>query len=322
MDAAGAQGRACGARTARRLPAGAAWRHAVHLWRVQREESGARQGYVCCAACVRCPASRGRHPRSWTTAAPPPHPPPPTPPAPTAHVVPLQIALRRASARTTTRTTARAPCTTTYGASTSRRSPLSARRSRVGAAVAHGALPHSDATLEPTEPACPSAGMAPNPRTAFGLVTHKKRVVLFGGIVDQEGKVRLYVAGWGGGPPSIPLSHAACPPPPPPFLPPTLSRASACTPSSSTSSTSSSWRPGAGIRSPCALHPRRPRQRRRNLLLRGRPGLQGMLATAAVVAAAAAAGFCSRRRRRRSSKSRQQQRQCRAAVAAAACQQA
>ncbi|KAI7844606.1 hypothetical protein COHA_001846 [Chlorella ohadii] len=31
-------------------------------------------------------------------------------------------------------------------------------------------------------------GMAPNPRTAFGLVTHKKRAVLFGGILDQEGK--------------------------------------------------------------------------------------------------------------------------------------
>ena len=34
--------------------------------------------------------------------------------------------------------------------------------------------------------------MAPNPRTAFGLVTHKRRAVLFGGILDQEGKV-----GWG-----------------------------------------------------------------------------------------------------------------------------
>lgn len=33
--------------------------------------------------------------------------------------------------------------------------------------------------------------MAPNARTAFGLVTHKKRAVLFGGIVDQEGKVGL-----------------------------------------------------------------------------------------------------------------------------------
>jgi hypothetical protein len=30
--------------------------------------------------------------------------------------------------------------------------------------------------------------MAPNPRTAFGMVTHRKRAVLFGGILDQEGK--------------------------------------------------------------------------------------------------------------------------------------
>ncbi|KAL4432778.1 hypothetical protein ABPG77_008104 [Micractinium sp. CCAP 211/92] len=36
--------------------------------------------------------------------------------------------------------------------------------------------------------------MAPNPRTAFGLVTHKKRAVMFGGILDQEGQGgdRLY----------------------------------------------------------------------------------------------------------------------------------
>jgi hypothetical protein len=55
------------------------------------------------------------------------------------------------------------------------------------------------ASLSPLTPAqrrclpVPSAdaGMAPNPRTAFGLVTHRKRVVLFGGILDQEGKVRL-----------------------------------------------------------------------------------------------------------------------------------
>ncbi|EFN58682.1 hypothetical protein CHLNCDRAFT_19775, partial [Chlorella variabilis] len=36
-------------------------------------------------------------------------------------------------------------------------------------------------------------GMVPNPRTAFGMVTHRKRAVLFGGILDQEGKGdRLY----------------------------------------------------------------------------------------------------------------------------------
>lgn len=40
--------------------------------------------------------------------------------------------------------------------------------------------------------------MAPNPRTAFGLVTHKKRAVLFGGILDQEGKVGWAAGGRGG----------------------------------------------------------------------------------------------------------------------------
>ena len=33
------------------------------------------------------------------------------------------------------------------------------------------------------------AGMAPGPRASFGLAAHKKRVVLFGGITDQKGKV-------------------------------------------------------------------------------------------------------------------------------------
>ena len=32
------------------------------------------------------------------------------------------------------------------------------------------------------------AGIAPSPRTNFGLVTHKKRAVLFGGITDQHGR--------------------------------------------------------------------------------------------------------------------------------------
>ena len=33
--------------------------------------------------------------------------------------------------------------------------------------------------------------MAPNPRTAFGLAVQptKKRAIMFGGILDQEGKV-------------------------------------------------------------------------------------------------------------------------------------
>ncbi|KAL4853408.1 Kelch domain-containing protein 4 [Chlorella vulgaris] len=38
-------------------------------------------------------------------------------------------------------------------------------------------------------------GMAPNQRTAFGLVTHRKRAVLFGGIMDQEGKASK-LEGW------------------------------------------------------------------------------------------------------------------------------
>ena len=32
--------------------------------------------------------------------------------------------------------------------------------------------------------------MAPGARTSFGLVTHKKRAVLFGGVMDREGQVR------------------------------------------------------------------------------------------------------------------------------------
>lgn len=32
------------------------------------------------------------------------------------------------------------------------------------------------------------AGMAPNPRTSFALVTHKKRAIIFGGVTDQHGK--------------------------------------------------------------------------------------------------------------------------------------
>lgn len=32
------------------------------------------------------------------------------------------------------------------------------------------------------------AGIAPSPRTNFGLVTHKKRAILFGGITDQHGR--------------------------------------------------------------------------------------------------------------------------------------
>lgn len=37
------------------------------------------------------------------------------------------------------------------------------------------------------------AGMAPQPRTSFGMVTHKNRAVLFGGVADQAGKGdRLY----------------------------------------------------------------------------------------------------------------------------------
>lgn len=31
------------------------------------------------------------------------------------------------------------------------------------------------------------AGMAPNPRTSFGVVTHRDRAVLFGGVLDREG---------------------------------------------------------------------------------------------------------------------------------------
>jgi hypothetical protein len=33
--------------------------------------------------------------------------------------------------------------------------------------------------------------MTPNPRTAFGMVTHRSRAIMFGGILDAEGKVRL-----------------------------------------------------------------------------------------------------------------------------------
>ena len=37
------------------------------------------------------------------------------------------------------------------------------------------------------------AGMAPQPRTSFGMVTHRNRAILFGGVVDQAGKGdRLY----------------------------------------------------------------------------------------------------------------------------------
>lgn len=32
------------------------------------------------------------------------------------------------------------------------------------------------------------AGMAPQPRTSFGMVMHKNRAVLFGGVADQAGK--------------------------------------------------------------------------------------------------------------------------------------
>ena len=32
--------------------------------------------------------------------------------------------------------------------------------------------------------------MAPGPRASFGMVAHRKRAVLFGGITDQRGKVR------------------------------------------------------------------------------------------------------------------------------------
>ena len=30
--------------------------------------------------------------------------------------------------------------------------------------------------------------MAPQPRTSFGLVMHKSRAILFGGVADQAGK--------------------------------------------------------------------------------------------------------------------------------------
>lgn len=33
------------------------------------------------------------------------------------------------------------------------------------------------------------AGMAPGSRTSFGMVTHRKRAVLFGGVMDREGQV-------------------------------------------------------------------------------------------------------------------------------------
>ena len=36
------------------------------------------------------------------------------------------------------------------------------------------------------------AGMAPGARTSFAMVTHKRRAVLFGGILDREGQV----GGW------------------------------------------------------------------------------------------------------------------------------
>lgn len=32
------------------------------------------------------------------------------------------------------------------------------------------------------------AGMAPQPRTSFGLAVHKNRAILFGGVADQAGK--------------------------------------------------------------------------------------------------------------------------------------
>ena len=32
------------------------------------------------------------------------------------------------------------------------------------------------------------AGMAPQPRSSFGMVTHKNRAILFGGVTDQAGK--------------------------------------------------------------------------------------------------------------------------------------
>lgn len=33
------------------------------------------------------------------------------------------------------------------------------------------------------------AGMAPGARTSFGMVMHKKRAILFGGVMDREGQV-------------------------------------------------------------------------------------------------------------------------------------
>lgn len=35
------------------------------------------------------------------------------------------------------------------------------------------------------------AGMAPGPRASFGMVAHKKRALLFGGITDQHGHVSI-----------------------------------------------------------------------------------------------------------------------------------
>ena len=35
--------------------------------------------------------------------------------------------------------------------------------------------------------------MAPGPRASFGMVAHRKRAVLFGGITDQRGKVCLAI---------------------------------------------------------------------------------------------------------------------------------
>lgn len=81
-------------------------------------------------------------------------------------------------------------CFLQFGASISRVWSLNGSKSKVGGYVRRWlrAVPQWVGRTKALLPH--GAGMVPNPRTAFGMVTHRKRAVLFGGILDQEGKVR------------------------------------------------------------------------------------------------------------------------------------